>query len=37
MKLNLELQYLLQGVLTAETDDRDVISQGIDQSYYYEG
>ena len=34
---DLELRYLLQGALTAETDDRDVIFHGIDQSYYYEG
>ena len=29
--------YLLQGALTAETEDRDVIFHGIDQSHYYEG
>lgn len=34
---DLELRVLLQGALTAETDDRDVIFHGIDQSYYYEG
>lgn len=34
---NLELRVLLQGALTTETDDRDVIFHGIDQSYYYEG
>lgn len=34
---NLELRYLLQNTLTAETDDRDVIFHGLDQSYYYEG
>lgn len=34
---DLELRVLLQGALTTETDDRDVIFHGIDQSYYYEG
>ena len=34
---DLELRFLLQNALTAETDDRDVIIHGIDQSYYYEG
>lgn len=34
---DLELRYLLQGALTTETDDHDVIFHGIDQSYYYEG
>ena len=34
---DLELRYLLQNALTTETDDRDVIFHGIDQSYYYEG
>ena len=34
---NLELRFLLQNALSSETDDRDVIFQGIDQSYYYEG
>ena len=34
---DLELRYLLQNALTSETDDRDVIFHGIDQSYYYEG
>ena len=34
---DLELRYLLQGALTTDTDDRDVIFHGIDQSYYYEG
>lgn len=34
---DLELRFLLQSALTAETDDRDVIFHGIDQSYYYEG
>ena len=34
---DLELRFLLQNSLTAETDDRDVIFHGIAQSYYYEG
>lgn len=34
---DLELRYLLLNALTTETDDRDVIFHGIDQSYYYEG
>lgn len=34
---DLELRYLLQNSLTSETDDRDVIFHGLDQSYYYEG
>lgn len=34
---DLELRYILQRALTSETDDRDVIYHGIDQSYYYEG
>ncbi len=34
---DLELRFLLQDALTSETDDRDVILHGIDQSYYYEG
>ncbi len=34
---DLELRYLLQNALTTETDDREVIFHGIDQSYYYEG
>ena len=34
---DLELRYLLQNALSAETDDRDVIFHGLDQSYYYEG
>ena len=33
----LQLRVLLQNALTTETDDRDVIFHGIDQSYYYEG
>lgn len=34
---DLELRVLLQNSLTTETDDRDVIFHGIDQSYFYEG
>lgn len=34
---DLELRYLLQNALTTESDDRDVIFNGLDQSYYYEG
>ncbi len=34
---DLELRVLLQPALTDRTDDRDVIFNGIGQSYYYEG
>lgn len=34
---DLELRYLLSNALTEDTDNRDVIFHGIDQSYYYEG
>lgn len=34
---DLELRFLLQNALTTETDDRDIIFHGLDQSYYYEG
>lgn len=34
---DLELRVLLQGALSEETNDRDVIFHGIEQSYYYEG
>lgn len=34
---DLELRFLLQNALTTETEDRDVIFHGIEQSYYYEG
>ena len=34
---DLELRVLLESSLTSETDNRDVIFHGIDQSYYYEG
>lgn len=32
---DLELRYLLQNAMTTETDDRDVVSHGLEQSYYY--
>lgn len=34
---DLEIRTLLWSALTTETDDRDIIFHGIDQSYYYEG
>lgn len=34
---DLELRFLLQSALTVDTDDRDVIFHGLEQSYYYEG
>ena len=34
---DLELRFLLSEALTEETDNRDIIFHGIDQSYYYEG
>ena len=34
---DLELRYLLSQNLTSDTDNREVIFKGIDQSYYYEG
>ncbi len=34
---DLELRVLLQNALCEDTDDRDVIFHGIEQSYYYEG
>lgn len=34
---DLELRFLIQSALSSETDDRDVIFHGIEQSYYYEG
>lgn len=34
---DLELRVLLKDALTTETNDRDVVFHGIDQSYYYEG
>ena len=34
---DLELRFLLSNALTEETDNRDIIFHGLDQSYYYEG
>lgn len=34
---DLELRVLLQSALSDDTEDRDVIFHGIEQSYYYEG
>ena len=34
---DLELRYLLSQNLTSDTDNREVIFKGIEQSYYYEG
>ena len=34
---DLELRYLLCQNLTSDTDNRDMIFKGIEQSYYYEG
>lgn len=34
---DLELRFLLQPNLTAETSNRQVIFKGLEQSYYYEG
>lgn len=34
---DLELRVLLKDALTTETNDREVIFHGINQSYYYEG
>lgn len=34
---DLELRYLLSQHLTSDTEDREVIFKGIEQSYYYEG
>lgn len=34
---DLELRVLLQGALTSDIDNREVIIKGIEQSYYYEG
>lgn len=34
---DLELRFLLSQNLTTDTDNRDVIFKGIEQSYYYEG
>ena len=32
-----ELRYLLSQNLTSDTENREVIFKGIEQSYYYEG
>ena len=32
-----ELRYLLSQNLTSDTESREVIFKGIEQSYYYEG
>ena len=34
---DLELRYLLSQHLTPDTENREVIFKGIEQSYYYEG
>lgn len=34
---DLEIRYLLGQNLTSDTDNREVIIKGIEQSYYYEG
>ena len=34
---DLELRYLLNQNLTPDTENREVIFKGIEQSYYYEG
>lgn len=34
---DLELRFLINSALSAETENRDVIFHGIEQSYYYEG
>lgn len=34
---DLELRYLLSQNLTPDTENREVIFKGIEQSYYYEG
>lgn len=34
---DLELRVLLQSALSDDTEDRDIIFHGIEQSYYYEG
>ena len=34
---DLELRVLLQAALNKDTEDRDTIFHGIEQSYYYEG
>lgn len=34
---DLELRVLIQGALTSDIDNREIIIKGIEQSYYYEG
>lgn len=34
---DLEIRYLLSQNLTSDTEDREVIIKGIEQSYWYEG
>lgn len=34
---DLEIHYLLSQNLTSDTEDREVIIKGIEQSYWYEG
>ena len=34
---DLEIRFLLQENLTSETENREIIFKGIEQSYYYEG
>lgn len=34
---DLEIRYLLSQNLTLDTEDREVIIKGIEQSYWYEG
>lgn len=34
---DLEIRFLLCQNLTADTENREVIIKGIEQSYYYEG
>lgn len=34
---DLELRYLLSQNLTSDTENREVIIKGIEQSYWYEG
>ena len=34
---DLEIRFLLKENLTSETENREIIFRGIEQSYYYEG
>ena len=34
---DLEIRFLLSQNLTSDTEDREVIIKGIEQSYWYEG